>query len=296
MGSACEKNGPSNRNAHMFFLPPTSTEYFLSVVPILLMIVQNTIVYSLLILWIASLVRADDPCSEKGCFTRETIQVWKTFIANRLFNGRRLYERMEACFDKHVVDGIDMMTVSDTFWSKMVAFGAQGGVTEDSWPGFVGFLEDNPTPLVSEQNLKNFPSYPLESVNITVLEPCNTVSNWAFHQAMVEVCESTEWFSEEEWLTGLIRAFHFMGPGSTFMHASGTSVGREADNESIRQLAWWYLQYGLQELPYDPIIHDLSEEPAPRTALEVIQDLNEMILNEPATSWDQTIRAYYTLP
>lgn len=249
----------------------------------------------LILLWTVASIRAKEPCSEKGCFTRETIQVFKTFIGNRLFNGRRLYTRMEACFEKHVADGIDMMTVSDTYWSKLVAYGTQKGIDGDSWPGFVGFLEDNPTPLISEQNLGQFPSYPSESASIIVLEPCNTVSNWAFHQAMVEVCESTDFSSEEEWFTGFIRAFHFMGPGSVFMHASGTIVGGVADNESIRQVAWWYLQYGLQELPYDPVIHDLSEEPAQRTSLEVIKDLNEMLLNEPVTSWEQTIRDYNTV-
>jgi hypothetical protein len=148
---------------------------------------------------------------------------------------------MEACFEKHVADGIDMMTVSDTYWNKLVAYGVQKGIDGDSWPGFIGFIEDKPTPLISKRNLKKFPSYPPESVNITVLEPCNTVSNWAFHQAMLELCESNLWSSEKEWFTGLIRAFHFMGPGSIFMHASGTQVGGVADNESIRQLAFWYL-------------------------------------------------------
>ena len=253
--------------------------------------------YSIVVLaYIApTTIHAEDPCSEKGCFTRETIQVFKAFIGNRLFNGRRLYTRMEACFDQHVADGIDLMTVSDTYWSKLVGFGAQRGIDGDAWPGYVGFLEDNPTPLISERNLGQFPSYPPESVNITILEPCNTVSNWAFHQAMVELCESTEWSTDEdEWFTGLIRAFHFMGPGSVFMHASGTNLGGVADNESIRQLAWWYLQYGLQQLPYDPVIHDLSEEPAPRTALQAIKNINQMFLDEPVSSWQQSIRDYNT--
>jgi hypothetical protein len=50
----------------------------------------------------------------------------------------------------------------------------------------------------------------------------------------------------------------------------------------------------LQELPYDPVIHDLREDPASRSALEVIADVNEMFLSEPVITWQQTILDFDT--
>jgi len=241
--------------------------------------------------------------AEKGDFTLETIKVWKHFERAWFFNAHRLHRRLDRCFRRNIDDGIDMMEVSDTYWRKVVEYGGnRGAPPSDPWnEESTGFMEHDPIPLMSEEDRsKKFPLYPEGSENITIGEPCNSASNWAYHQALVELCEYDQrhllgWAWKDEWKTGLIRAFHFMGPASLFFHSSNTRAGGFSDVESIRQIALLFLQHATDPLPYDPVIHDLQETPAARTALELIEDTNRMILNDTVDTWADTMESFETV-
>jgi hypothetical protein len=235
-------------------------------------------------------------CEGDGCFTREMLDVWTRFRNDQHFDAEGMWERMDACFQRKSTDEISLWNVSDGYWSGFIEYGIAGGSQDgtDPWDGPIGiWMENDPTPMVSPNDVDMFPALPPGASDIIVYEPCNTVSNTAFIRTMLSVCEHEEkyeWTLEPETVTGLIQAIALMGPGSFFFHASGTSLGGSADNNGIHLLALISHQGLLQSIPYDPVLHDLSETPVTYTGREAAAIASHFISNDPVDDWEERFR------
>lgn len=89
---------------------------------------------------------------------------------------------------------------------------------------------------------------------IVVMEPCNYVSNLAFLYSSFRVCEH-EWLGRKDNNTLVLpfkkaikRSFTILSAGSSFMHASHTSVGGKLDNFMIQATAFLAYEYTVSSL------------------------------------------------
>jgi hypothetical protein len=233
-------------------------------------------------------------CEGDGCFTREMLDVWTRFRNDKHFDAGGMWERMDACFQRKSTDEISFWNISDGYWSGIIEYGLAGGSQDgsDPWNGPYRFMENDPTPMVSQEDVGRFANLPPGASDIIVYEPCNTVSNTAFTRTMLDVCEHEEkheWTLEPETVTALVQAISMMGPGSFLMHASGTKLGQVGDSGGISQVALISHQGSLQSLPYDPILHDLSETPATYSGLEAASICSLIISNDPVDEWREKL-------
>jgi len=205
---------------------------------------------------------------------------------------------MDACFQRQSPNGIDLWNVSDRFWEGFVQYGVQGNLNgSDPWNGVHGFMEKDPTPFMSANDLDTFPAIDPGAPDIMIYEPCNSVSNLAFIRTMLEICEHDKvgkWSLDNATVTGLVRAFNLLTPGSTLFHASGTEMGLYLDEEGIRLFALLVLQGMLQKLPYNPILYDLSKSPRNYTGKNATATASRIILNNPLEQWYKKIVALRT--
>ena len=157
-------------------------------------------------------------------------------------------------------------------------------------------MESDDTALVSLQDIKDhFPSIPPEASNITVFEPCNSVSNLATSRASLDLCASVEdWALDKETITALMQAYTILSLGSLFMHASGTTAGWRSDVIGMDLMAIVTHQGALKSLPYNPIVHDISEEPLLYSGEESAKRASLTILNDPVKDWNANFRALGT--
>ena len=235
-------------------------------------------------------------CEEPGCFTRMILNVWKRFGRDPWFHADHLMNRLDTCFSRWSTPEVDLFNVSDSFWRGIMTFALQGGAMDgsDPWPGSQSerFFEDNPTPLLREQDLSSFPLLPSDVTNITIVEPCNTLSNTAYLRSILAVCDHerlNDWVLEPEAIQGLVESTLFLGTGSFFFHGSASRLGSRTDNTGIDLMALIAHQSSLQGIPYDPILYDLRETPANRSGVESLAYLRQTILNNPVDDWLQQL-------
>jgi hypothetical protein len=245
------------------------------------------VVFSLVIL---PLLATCQECQQGGCFTREMLDVWTRFRKDRHFDTQGLWERMDACFQRKNTLEINLWNVSDAFWKGFIEYGLAGGSMDgsDAWEGGGPFMESNPTPLVGPQDADRFPNLPNGTSNILIDEPCNTVSHMAHFRTFLAVCEheiTHEWTIDPETVTALVQAHSLLAPGGMLPHASGTQLGTVLDDEFLNQALLIAHQGSIQSLPYDPILHDISEMPANYSGREAVALASLVIANDPVDEW-----------
>ena len=132
-----------------------------------------------------------------------------------------------------------------------------------------------------------------------IWEPCNYISNLAYDRLMVEMCLQQDWALSEHTVSKIAQAFAINTFGSAFMHGSDTNLGGSQDVRSndlfpyiIYQACELYHQYiiqltpfpfspcphqaGVSNIPYNPVIHDLSTEPRNVTGEEAVDIFHHM--------------------
>ena len=102
-------------------------------------------------------------------------------------------------------------------------------------------------------------------VEMDIWEPCNYASNLAYDRLMVEMCLQQEWTFSSDAVAKIAEAFNIVTFGSAFFHGSQTHNGATQDGFSNNLFCYIIYQAGVSNIPYDPVIHDLSYEPRPYT-------------------------------
>ena len=96
---------------------------------------------------------------------------------------------------------------------------------------------------------------------MAIWEPCNYVSNLAYDRLAVEICSQTGWSLPTQNVNKIAQSFALLTFGSAFYHGSETVLGNRQDTTSNDLFAFILHQAGLVNIPYNPVLHDLSLTP-----------------------------------
>ena len=113
-------------------------------------------------------------------------------------------------------------------------------------------------------------------VEMDIHEPCNYVSNLAYDRLMLEICLQTDWTFDRFTVVKIAEAFALNTFGSAFMHGSDTRLGTLQDVRANDLFSFIIYQAGVSNLPYDPVIHDLSLEPRLASATDIVDIFHDM--------------------
>ena len=119
---------------------------------------------------------------------------------------------------------------------------------------------------------------------MTIWEPCNYASNLAYDKLSQEIC-AQNWSIPSEWVQAVGRSFNVLAFGSVFMHGSNTRLGAKNDLFADDIFAYILHQIGVANLPYSPVLHDLSFTPKALTGPEIAQSWLDIYLNVPVEDW-----------
>ena len=96
---------------------------------------------------------------------------------------------------------------------------------------------------------------------MAIWEPCNYVSNLAYDRLAVEICSQTAWSLPQQTVDKIAQSFALITFGSAFYHGSETVLGNRQDPTSNDLFAFILHQAALVNIPYNPVLHDLSLTP-----------------------------------
>merc|ERR1719192_1416934 len=109
-------------------------------------------------------------------------------------------------------------------------------------------------------------------IEMAIWEPCNYVSNLAYDRLVVEMCNQDNWIlGTMEVKKKIAEAFALVTFGSSFMHGSETLLGGQQDLLSDDLFTYILHQASMVNIPYDPVLHDLSISPRNMTAMEIVE-------------------------
>ena len=181
-------------------------------------------------------------------------------------------ERRE-CFSTISPTLIDTL---DLAWQGMVQYWEMGGQKGDLWDHCgsdeVRWFESNCTLL--------------PGVEMAVWEPCNFVSNLAYDRLVLELCRQDGWTLGQMDVRRIAEAFAIVTFGSSFFHASETCLGKIQDTKSNDLFIYILHQASMINIPYDPILHDLSITPRNMSAPEIVEYWLNMFDTKPVTQWN----------
>ena len=79
------------------------------------------------------------------------------------------------------------------------------------------------------------------------------------------------------------------------MHAyGGDGPSSEVDNDPIKYSIYAVLRAALQQLPYDPVVHDFSPTPRLHTPLQATIIMSDALVNTEWTEWEAILKAVDT--
>jgi len=176
-------------------------------------------------------------------------------------------------------------------WSGMQEYWTSRGTENDTWHE-CGAIEMMPQSSSGwfENNCTRQPDVPMD-----IWEPCNYVSNLAYDRLMVEMCLQQDWTFDQETVSKIAQAFHIVTFGSSFFHGSQTHNGATQDGFSNQLFPYIIYQAGVSNIPYDPVIHDLTYEPRAATGAQAVDIILDAYNNAPVDEWD-AIQAGIDLP
>ena len=85
------------------------------------------------------------------------------------------------------------------------------------------------------------------------------------------MCAQHAWTYPPETVTKIAESFAILTFGSSFFHGSETELGKTQDVKSNDLMAYVIHQAAVENIPYDPILHDLSISPRNMTSAEIVQ-------------------------
>jgi len=219
-------------------------------------------------------------CTGQGLGARETYD-----SISRMLSGSNYstiwWEERAACLAS-LDPGVEVAL--DNAWQGMLHYWETRGTESDLWyqcdyNGTV-FLEPCPEDGWFECNC----TYQQPS-GIAIWEPCNYASNLAYDRLMVEVCLQQGWAFPRETVAKIAEAFAIVTAASSFFHGSQTQLGGDMDRKSNDLFVFIVYQAGVSNIPYDPVIHDLSNAPRNISGEGAVDAFLDMYLNKPVTEW-----------
>ena len=196
------------------------------------------------------------------------------------------YAELTGCWDR-----IDpgLLPTQDRMWQGFLNYSAAGGSPDGTDPWIPnlgckskkhnGWFETNYTEGIGG------------TLNITICEPCNFISNMAFYRGTTRMCARDKvdpWQLSGEMKRAVVRAMAAEAAGSAFMHGSETLLGAAFDTRGETVLPWLAHQAAVARLPpgysTNPVLRDFSFEPQ-RTAIEVMDTLTNAFNELEAQDW-----------
>jgi len=180
-------------------------------------------------------------------------------------------ERQE-CFNKISPGLIDTL---DLAWQGFIKYWERKGQRGDMWVA----CEDSKKRWF-ERNCTMQPG-----IEMAIWEPCNYVSNLAYDRLVLEMCNQENWTLGPMDVQRIAEAFAIVTFGSSFMHGSETRLGKDLDTKSNDLFAYILHQAALINIPYDPVLHDLSLTPRKRSAAQIVEYWLEIFNTKDVTEW-----------
>merc|ERR1711971_554391 len=170
------------------------------------------------------------------------------------------WEERSACFASL---SPTLETTMNNAWAGMRHFWTTRGQDGDIW---------NECPPSGQQDIDSRSGW-FES-NCTKQEP-------------VDMCLQQEWTLSQHTVSKIAQAFAINTFASAFMHGSNTQLGGGQDVRSNDLFPFIIYQAGVSNIPYNPIIHDLSTEPRNVTGEEAVDIFHDMYNNEAVEKWHE---------
>jgi len=236
--------------------------------------------------------KAQRVCTENnGCFSFEMLKVWKYFIQDKGFDIKYLWNGMDDCYAVKSTEDFSIWEMVDKEWRGFITYGTNGILGFDRWgPGPSLFREEDPTPLVSEQDILLFPNLPANATKMLIYEPCNSVSSMVYFRSVVDYCKyeirNGNSAIQSEAVAALVTTLSMQAVGSFFLHAGGGDLGFRVDTHPQDLFFLLILQSILQDFAYDPILYDVSETPANLSGIEAARAAGLIYINDPLEMWD----------
>lgn len=194
---------------------------------------------------------------------------------------RLFYQNLHDCMTSF---DASLPMIQNAAWQGFIDYWNMGGTPSDPWGGF-------PTNY-SEHNISTTNLY-----GMVIFEPCDYSSNMAYYHDVMEFCNKKSsgksFFVMKDYQDAIGKAFSNLALGSAFMHGSNTILGRQQDRWPLRAVAYLIHQASLSSLTSDSsILHDLTDHKRARTAIEIVEDFQNMYLTEPVTQWYNTTESF----
>ena len=113
---------------------------------------------------------------------------------------------------------------------------------------------------------------------------------------VVEMCTQHAWTYPTETVTKIAESFAILTFGSSFFHGSETELGKNQDVKSNDLMAYVIHQAAVENIPYDPIIHDLSYTPRELSGKDIVDVWLDMFENTPVEEWKHESEIFGILP
>jgi hypothetical protein len=215
---------------------------------------------------------------EAGLITKSVLDALAQFRSPLNEYNEADWERFQSCL------GPSLLNVSDALWAGFLEYGNSNGEAPDDIWGIerddISADEHDPAPLPPVAAIG------YENYTITIMQPCNTVSNLPFYRSMWTLCELKSWKLDNDTLGALKLAFTSLATASTFNHASLTKLGGLVDEYVIALIMLLVHQVSLQGFTNDPILFNLQEQvPLYSSALQMMREFERIILQENVSDW-----------
>jgi len=207
--------------------------------------------------------------------TRMMYDTMSQLVGESKYPDNWWHERQH-CFNSISPTLIDTL---DLAWQGMIDYWDMRGLEYDGW------LECNSSE--KEYMEKNCTIQPI--VEMAIWEPCNYVSNLAYDRLVLEICNQNDWTLEEMDVSKIAQAYALITFGSAFFHGSETRLGMLQDNISNNLFTYILHQASMKNIPYDPILHDLSVTPRTMTSEEIVDYWLDMFDTVNVAEWNETL-------
>jgi len=179
---------------------------------------------------------------------------------------------------------VDLFAVQNRLWEGFLNYSRTHGTSQDPWKPVAGQACTDPRYM--EKNLSI-----IQPQNITICEPCNTLSNIAYLHSVTRFCKYKHdhgWSMTEDKQSAVVASLIIQSIGSTFMHGSETNLGQDWDTRGEYLVAMLAYQHSISQLPEawrsNPIIRDFSLVPK-QSAEEVVKNMTGIIKDLPVEQW-----------
>lgn len=212
-----------------------------------------------------------DPCDADDVTTRLMYDSMARLVGDTDGYPESWWMERQECFNTISPTLIDTL---DLAWQGMIQYWEMGGQRGDFWYKCDEFrwFENNCTMQ--------------PGVEMAIWEPCNYVSNLAYDRLVLELCRQDGWTLGQMDVRRIAEAFAIVTFGSGFFHGSETCLGKIQDTKSNDLFIYILHQASMINIPYDPILHDLSLTPRVMSAPEIVEYWLDMFDTKPVTQWN----------